>query len=735
MSNCYKFKVFGAVQGVGFRPFVYKLALDLNLKGEVYNDSQGVKITVLGNDDDILKFEKNLISNPPPLSRIDKLEKEKIKFQNFTDFKISSSKQTSKFNPILPDFAICDDCKDEFYDKKSRFYHYPFVNCTNCGPRFSIIKNLPYDRKNTAMDKFKMCNDCKDEYENPLNRRFHAQPISCLNCGPKIIFRNKNGEILDFDIKKIANLINNGNIFAIKGLGGFHLVCNAFNEKSITKLRELKHRPKKPFAIMCKDLEMAKKLAIISEKEEEILISNIKPIVILNLKEDSNLPSSLAPDLNKVGIFLAPTALHLLLFEYINFPIIATSGNLSGEPIIKEYKILYKKLNKVFDYSLDNDRDILNPSDDSIIQIIKEKKFYLRTSRGINPTILFSDFEQKGTFLALGGELKNQFAIYKDSEIFISPYIGDIKNVATFERFKSILELFIRSYDLKFDAVIADKHPDFLHRKLFEDKGYQIYEIQHHYAHLVSNLYENNLLNKNQDFLGICFDGTGYGDDGNIWGGEIFKFNKYNYERIYNFDEFLLLGGDKSIKEIYRLAYSILKKYNLSTDILNLEKNLEKNLNLMFSKNLNSFKTSSLGRIFDAFYSLKFSINEISYEGEAGMIMENFYDKNINEFYEFKIINNKISYKNAFEKCISDDIKLAVSKFINGLVNLIIKISIKEKLPVILSGGVFQNKTLNEILITKFDKKGIEYFFNQTTPTNDSGIAIGQLAWFLSNFK
>ena len=743
---CYKFSIFGLVQGVGFRPFVYSLALKHKLFGEVYNDSQGVKIFLSGNENSILDFEHELKTNLPPLARIDKIIKTKISGISYNDFKITSSKNTSKFSPILPDFAICNDCKSEFYDKNSRFFHYPFINCTNCGPRQSIIKKLPYDRANTTMSKFKMCQTCQNEYENPLNRRFHAQPISCEKCGISLILKDNQAKILDKNdfenlAKKVANLLENGAIFAIKGLGGFHLVCDAFNKNSIQKLRELKHRPKKPFAIMCKDLKMALEIAEISQKEAEILESKIKPIVILKLKSSSKIPSNLAPNLDKIGIFLAPTGLNLLIFEYFKNPIIATSANLSGEPIISNEINLYKKLGNVFDYALDNDREILNPSDDSIVQIIDKKAFYLRTSRGINPKIFLTNFKVKGTFLAIGSELKNQFVIYKNSQIFISAYIGDLKNVATFERFKKMLDLFIKSYDLKFDAVIADKHPSFLHTKYFKEKGYKIYNIQHHYAHLISNLYENfsddlTKSNKNSDkqHLGFCFDGTGYGDNAKIWGGEVFIFNGYKYSRKYHFDEFLLLGGDKSIKEIYRLAYAIFKKYDIDTKLLNIEPKLEKKLNLIYTKEINSYYTSSLGRVFDAFYSLIFGVSKISYDAQAGMIMEKFYDKSCKESYKFEIENEKIIFKDAFLNALKEsDKKVSISKFINGLVDLIIKISIKEKLDVILSGGVFQNKILVEILIAKFKENGIKYYFNQTYPTNDSGIALGQMIWFLLN--
>ncbi|MBR2156658.1 MAG: carbamoyltransferase HypF, partial [Campylobacter sp.] len=470
----------------------------------------------------------------------------------------------------------------------------------NCGPRLSIIQNLPYDRSNTTMSKFKMCEFCENEYKNPLNRRYHAEPTACQKCGPSLFLKDINGKIVEQGenaVTKLCEILARGEIVAIKGLGGFHIMCDATNENAVLNLRIRKNRPNKPFAVMCKDYGMAEKFAKFCESEKELLNSQIKPIVLVEkralalsklssnkvakLKKQGlgyqtgeiisqnllNLAEAVAPNLGKVGIFLANTGIHLLIFEYFNRPLIATSANISGEPIIFDEANLRQKLGKVIDFYLDNDREIIAPSDDSVgfvvqnsAQCITEiteqnsqnitQNFtqFLRTSRGLNPQIYKSKFDIKGSFLALGAEMKNQFAIYKDGQIFISPYIGDLKNIATNQRFFELLEIFIKTYDLKFDAVIGDLHPNFLHSKHFENLGFKVVKFQHHFAHLVANLADNDLLGSGKKYLGFSFDGTGYGEDGTIWGGEVLEFDEFEFERVLHFDEFALIGGESSIK-------------------------------------------------------------------------------------------------------------------------------------------------------------------------------------------
>ncbi|MFR8440285.1 MAG: Sua5/YciO/YrdC/YwlC family protein [Campylobacter sp.] len=949
-------------------------------------------------EEEILKiFERCLRSEAPPLCRIDRVIRTEINTQdftqNFTDFKITQSKEGRKFNPILPDFAICDQCKKEFYDPQNPRFHYPFINCTDCGPRLSIIAALPYDRANTTMRAFEMCEFCRGEYTDPLTRRYHAEPISCPHCGPQLFLCGAGGEILSSGeeaIARTAELLRRGQIGAIKGMGGFHIVCDATNERAVRMLRTLKKRPSKPFAIMCRDAAQAGRAASLSAEEEALIDCNVKPIVILkkcefvwrtltgfaadfstqNLKAQSKNPisprfaseqeetaqeqgselqnlrnsaaqnfstqgaedcaeqgglqstqifsktarrnfacdasvagdsrsaeneleraydgsdlqcvaknlnspqaegelklrhtanelnlqsaadsqdlrcaakkldswfatdesisqnlaniqslrhaedgvdlqratcepspqqtinsqgscsaqacvadargayfdnvgdfvrlpasfstifkagaifiaPSVAPNLNKIGIFLANTGVHLLLFEYFDRPIVATSANISGEPIIFNAEELREKLGGVISFYLDNDREILTPSDDSIAFLpqfeaqasapasktahssgkisaplpicAKTENFaqnsilaqnsemnsadaqaftapqnfkknsaaeinsdcetesvraaglanfasttnsanladaaksantansasytnlsaeadaldhalFLRTSRGMNPKIFPSKFHAKGTFLALGAELKNQFAIYKDGQIFISPYIGDLKNVATNERFFALLDMFVRAYELKFDAVIADLHPQFSHTRFFEQRGYPVIRYQHHFAHLVSNLAQNELLGSGKKYLGFCFDGTGYGTDGKIWGGEMMVFDPHGYRRIAKFDEIALIGGESAIKNIYKLALALVFKFNAkdaareflakfsASEVANLEKIAPR-----------AIRSSSLGRLFDAFAAIICDLRAVSFDGEAGMRLENLYIQGYEQSYKFRL--------------------------------------------------------------------------------------------------
>ena len=746
----YKIEIFGAVQGVGFRPFVYRICTDLGLFGEVFNDGEGVKIFINGSNLHLKELEKKLKYELPPLARIDKIKIYEIPQRIYNDFKIVSSQNSQKFNPILPDFAICDDCRREFYDPQNKRYKYPFINCTNCGPRLSIIAKLPYDRANTTMAKFKMCEFCESEYKNPLNRRYHAEPTACAKCGPKLFLKNASGEILEQGenaVKNLCEIIKQGSIVAVKGLGGFHIMCDATNERAVECLRIRKNRPDKPFAVMCKDSQMAENFAKFSENEKELLNSQIKPIVLAKkLKNSQNLTlaEAVAPNLDKVGIFLANTGVHLLIFEYFARPLIATSANISGEPIIFDGANLRQKLGSVIDFYLDNDRDILTPSDDSIafcVENLQNSTQFLRTSRGLNPQIFKSKFDIKGTFLALGAELKNEFAIYKDGQIFISPYIGDLKNIATNERFFALLDMFIKTYDLKFDAVLGDLHPNFLHTKHFENLGYKVIRFQHHFSHLVANLSENNLLGSEKKYLGFSFDGTGYGTDGTIWGGEVFEFDEFGFKRVLHFDEFSLIGGENSIKNIYKLAISLIFKFGIEdeasaylsqfseTEISNLKKIAPR-----------SPRTSSLGRIFDAFCAVICAQKSVSFDGQSGMRLENLFDESkitpqSEKRYKFEIKNGKISVKNAFLNALNDEPKTAATNFINAIAKIMLQIAKAQNLEVVLSGGVFQNATLLNLLIQKFSQNGIKFHLHKNTPTNDSGVALGQLMAHLSRLE
>ncbi|ENT7291375.1 carbamoyltransferase HypF [Campylobacter coli] len=720
----YKIKISGLVQGVGFRPLVFELAFELGLHGEVKNDGFGVEIILACTQKECQNFIENLKNHLPPLARIDQLIITQISISNYENFSITPSLENAKSTPMLSDFALCKECKKEFFDEKNPRFLYPFITCTHCGPRFSIIKSLPYDRTHTSMQELLMCEFCKSEYEDPKNRRFHAQPISCPKCKINVFLKNPKGEILAKDQEAFiqsAKFLKEGKILAIKGMGGFHLMCDAFNEEALKTLRLRKNRPKKPFALMCKDLQSAKELAFIDEKEEALLGGVLAPIVILKAKKAFSL---IAPDVDKIGIMLAYTPLHLLLFEYFKGSLVATSANLSGESIIKDEFNLRQKLDKVFDFYLDYDREIINASDDSIAQVVNGKTMFLRTSRGLNPTYLEIKSDKKGVFLALGSELKNEFVIFYENKLLISPYIGDLKSVDVHERFFSLLDFFKQSYDLSFDRILCDKHPNFSYTKEF----YNTYKIQHHYAHFCALYFEyEKEFKKDEKALGFIFDGTGYGDDGKIWGGEIFIGNLKQYERIAHFENFTLINSD--IKNIQNLALSLIWHYDLEDEakifLSKIPKIKLENLKKIHTHS--TLQTSSLGRIIDAFGSIVFNMEKISYEAQIGLMCEAFYDENLDFSYELFSKDGEINFKELIEGALKDEKSKAITGMFNALANLIITFSKTYDLKVLLGGGVFQNKTLLQIL----KAKNFDFLVSLKYPCNDSSIALGQMVHFL----
>lgn len=749
MKKAFKIAVAGLVQGVGFRPFVYKLALNFKLSGDVFNDESGVKIHIFGEEKNCLDFIESLKTKSPVLARIDDLSVCEIKISKNAskEFKILPSKRAKKIAPILSDFAICDECKNEFYDSKNPRYHHAFITCTNCGPRFSIINALPYDRSNTSMAGFKLCKNCKKEYLNPLDRRFHAQPIACNNCGPRAYLKDFDGNILASDTQafKMAGLaLKNGKILAIKGLGGFHLCVDALNAKAIKELRKKKNRPHKPFAIMLKDSTQSALFAKLSKAELDLLNSPQKPIILVKKNKQNfnkNYLEQIAPKLDKIGIFLAPTSFNLLLFEYFKNPLIATSANLSSEPIISDFDALKSKLGGVFELALDHNRKIINPSDDSIAfslnlgNNLAPIRQFLRTSRGFKPSIINTNFNKKSCILALGGELKNSFAIYKDGLIFLSPYIGDLKNISSFERFLNLLDFYKKTYDLKFDLVVGDLHPHFMHTQYFESLGYEILKIQHHQAHIYSVLCEHNL-KFDSKILAFGFDGTGFGQNGEIWGGEIFKNTPSGLKRVFHFDDFLLIGGQNAIKNINFLTFAILQKYNIDAPKF-YSKLGDKFNSLKSALNASKIRTSSLGRIFDGLACLLCGLDEISFDGQGAMSLEALYDESLNICYEFSLNDEIINFKGIFEKAIKDEPKVVATGFINAVAKLIFDISQNEyvkdnEIGVVLGGGVFANYALLKRTLNLLNNAGIRYYLPRQNPAGDEGLALGQLYYALN---
>ncbi|MFA7500434.1 MAG: carbamoyltransferase HypF, partial [Sulfurimonas sp.] len=643
----YRYLIKGQVQGVGFRPFVYKRALEFSLVGFVKNDTNGVKLEAQGKQEDIKLFEDSLYFKLPPLARIDEMLKREIELAKEDSFLIMQSEQSlSKAALIPPDIAICQECLTDIKNSK-KYRNYFATNCTNCGPRYSIIKTVPYDRKNTSMQKFKMCRSCEDEYKNPKMRRYHAQPISCNECGPILsLFRGETRVDEKDIIKKVAALIESAEIVAIKGIGGFHIVCDATNDEVIKKLREFKNRPAKPFAIMCRDLQQIESLAKVSEKEEELLASKEAPIVILKkLINSNNISSLVAPKIDRIGCFLPYTALHHLLFMHLKNPIVATSANLGDEPIIISAKDIFKKLPFV-DFTLDFDREIISGVDDSLVQVVAAKMQTLRLSRGFAPKVIKLPFKSEKKILAVGANAKNSVAFVIGNNIILSPHIGDLDSMEAFGFFERTLESFKRFYDFEPDIIVHDKHPNYETTKWAKKQNCELLEVGHHLAHIYACKAEFGL---SGDYLGFSFDGTGYGDDGTLWGGEIFVGDR----RKYSFKGIKLLGADKAIKEPRRVALSMLFDELSLEEVLELEFDVVKSfvaseikmLHQSYIKNLNAPKTSSVARLFDAIASFSNIAQFISYEGESGLLGESYYDENIVKCFDYTIDNNVIDIK------------------------------------------------------------------------------------------
>lgn len=721
----------GIVQGVGFRPFVYTLAIRFQLNGFVLNNAKGVTIEIEGFKESLDAFEQALFKELPPLARIDFWHKNILTCKDDEHFEIRQSDEASiKSSLILPDMSICDDCLQELHDPTNRRYHYFFTNCTNCGPRYSIIKTVPYDRPYTSMQPFVMCEACHREYTNPLDRRYHAQPISCSTCGPTLTLRSMDGAVLaqnEEAIMRLAALITSGHIVALKGMGGFHLMCDATNDTVVARLRERKQRPSKPFAVMFKNLEAIREVCVLSKEEEEGVTSLLRPIVLVKRKTKASAISELiAPHIDRLGVFLPYTPLHVILFEYLKNPIVATSANRSGEPIISDAPVLTQKLKDVVEYYLDYNREIVNSSDDSVLQYIGDKTLLMRSSRGIAPKSFRIDSKDERKILAVGAHQKNAIAIYLNHQMIVSPYIGDLDNVASHELFEKMIENFSRFYDFTPDLIVGDLHPNYSSTQWAKKQNIPFLQVQHHYAHILSAMCEHHL---SETVLGIAWDGTGYGDDGTIWGGEFLVCDQSGYERVASFEPFLLLGGDASIKEIKRILASLLwDALGDEADVWLLnyfdEKSL-KRLKQIYTKKMNAPLCSSVGRLFDAVAVLCGMEETVSYDGESGLLIEGLYDPCITESYAVECDEKIIHYKSMFVQMLYDkEPRLIASKFINTLVKIALNMCRRYTCPIVLGGGVFQNRTLMELIIRNVTQK---LYFSQKLAINDGGICVGQV--------
>ena len=732
----------GLIQGVGFRPFVYRLAKKHHLSGNVSNRTDGVVLNIYGDEKKIDVFTKEIELLAPPAAEIKNIHKTFIDDFFSDDFYILPSKSIDDhITEISPDIAVCDDCLNDIKNQQHRL-SYPFINCTNCGPRFSIIKSLPYDRSKTTMDKFEMCPICNSEYYDVDDRRFHAQPVACANCGPEYHLNN----ISDFNLilGKVTSSINNGGIIAIKGFGGYNLICDANNEIAVQELREIKGRDTKPFAVMFPDLETVQTYCYLSKEEKEILESWRKPIVLL--KEKKQLARQINSGLPSIGAILPYLPFHYLLFEKLKSKaIVYTSANISGEPIIWDDKKASLILENNVTTFVNHNRDIENPIDDSVIKVVNNKNQIIRRARGYVPNPIVIRKNVEGIFAA-GAELKNCFCIGKGKNAILSQHVGDLKNLETYNFYKSTVTNFFDLFKFKIKAVACDLHPDYLSTQFSEGlvkgnlNGNQIpiIKVQHHHAHIVSGMAENQIKGK---VLGVSFDGTGYGVDGNIWGGEFLVCDTKSFERFAHFDYIKMPGGDRAAEEPWRMALSYLHNYSLNKGnkleyFKDIENNKIKIVTEMLQNNINTPLTSSAGRLFDTVACILNLCSKNSFDAEGPMRLESIIDESEKRHYPFTFNNGVISFEETINRILGDLNKLSgpkiSAKFHNTMVNVICELVNKMRKEtginkVVLSGGVFQNKYLLENTIYKLKENKFETFTNHLVPPNDGGIALGQL--------
>ena len=779
----------GAVQGVGFRPFVHRLATELSLTGWVNNSPQGVFIEAESARPALEQFLRRLESEKPPRCFIQSLETTWLDAVGLPAFEIRASDTNGATTAlILPEVATCPDCLREILDPKNRRFRYPFTNCTNCGPRFSVIESLPYDRANTTMKGFAMCPACRAEYDNPLDRRFHAQPNACPVCGPRLEFWNAAGEAVfggDEALRAAANAIRRGKIVTAKGIGGFHLLADARNEIAVQLLRQRKRREEKPFALMFPSLESVRSVCEVSALEARLLRSPEAPIVLLRRHQESQISNcksqiaaGVAPGNPNLGVMLPSNPLHHLLMVELGFPVVATSGNLSDEPICTDEFEARERLAGVADCFLVHNRPIVRHVDDSIVRVMLDREMMLRRARGYAPLpVQISNLKsQISNILAVGAHLKNAVALAVGEDGFISQHIGDLETEEAHQAFRHVAADLPRLYDAKPEIIAADLHPDYLSTKFALERrapsrqepakanGHraetmpgapQVIQVQHHIAHVLSCIAENEIP---LPALGVAWDGTGYGTDGTIWGGEFFLVTQEKVERIAHLRTFRLPGGEKAVREPRRAALGLLfdlfgesafEKHNLPpvAAFSAAEMSL---LRTMLKRGLNSPRTSSTGRLFDVVASLANVRQQMRFEGQAAMELEFALGRiRTDEAYEMRytsaasaetdsgrrIPNSELilDWSAMIEAILSDvqnrvEIGRISAKFHNALAEAIVDVARRFGLArVALSGGCFQNRYLTERTVTRLRAEKFQPYWHQRVPANDGGIALGQV--------
>jgi hydrogenase maturation protein HypF len=741
----------GIVQGVGFRPTVYRIAREHELTGLVRNDGKGVTIEVEGDSFKVAQFTDELPRKLPARAQIQTMRITEAEPKGYSEFTIEMSSQgEEKVSLVSPDIAVCDDCLREMTDAKDRRREYPFINCTNCGPRFTIVKDIPYDRVNTTMAGFPMCGDCRVEYENPEDRRFHAQPNACGVCGPQVFLEDRAGSELARGapaVRETCDLLRQGKVVAIKGLGGFHLACDAVNDQAVRNLRERKYREDKPFALMAADLSDIRNYCYVSDFEKRLLQSAAKPIVLLRRREAAQLAESVARGQKYLGFMLPYTPLHHLILKGSDLILVMTSGNVSDEPIPYKNVEAKKRLANIADSFLLHDRDIETRCDDTVTREFSQNEYIVRRGRGYSPCPIPSVSGFRKHILGCGAELKNTFTLARDHHAFVSHHIGDLKNVETFDSFTGGIDHYCQLFSVMPEVVAHDLHPDYLSTKYALGRpGMQRVAVQHHHAHVASVMLENNLEGK---VLGVALDGTGYGDDGNIWGCEFLIADYGGYERVGHLEYVPMPGGRRAVTEPYRMALSWLYRtygeemFDLDLDLFKRHEpeKLEILLDVM-KKGLNSPVASSAGRLFDAVSSLLAIRDSVNYEGQAAIELEMAADESYEGSYEYSIRDEGgaliIDPAPLLEAIVGDILEGAPTGQVSGAFHtamaeitgdMCCRVRTEAGLSrVVLSGGVFQNMLLLSRVISLLKEKDFDVYIHHHVPANDGCISLGQAA-------
>jgi hydrogenase maturation protein HypF len=740
----------GIVQGVGFRPFVYGLAKQHDLKGWVLNDERGVTIEVEGAKGKVDEFLSGLAS-PPPVATIERTAVEYRPPLGYDSFSIRTSKEgEERLALISPDIATCKDCLDELFDPHDRRFHYPFINCTNCGPRFTIIQDIPYDRGNTTMAPFRMCSPCTAEYHDPLNRRFHAQPNACPECGPTLTLTDSSGKriVTDDSIRETIGLLRVGKIVAIKGLGGFHLACDGTREEVVARLRRRKYREDKPFAVMCRNVEVAGTLCLLDDYSRALLQSKERPIVILSKREDAGIAPSVAPFQKTLGVMLPYTPLHHLLFGEGIDVLVMTSGNVSDEPIAFKNSEAYIRLQHIADFFLVHNREIRTRCDDSVLKPARGGVTFLRRARGFAPHPIRLNREGP-SMLACGADLKNTFCLTKGSAAFVSQHIGDMENLETMDSYEHGIDLFKQLFQIEPQLVVHDLHPDYLSTRYALNLDLPKMGVQHHFAHALSCMAEYGKLGPG---LAVVMDGTGYGEDGTVWGCEFLEVTAKGYRRLGHLRNTPLPGGDRAVQEPWRMAAAYLDRIYGDLGAVHLpftariDSDRWSQIRLAIKKGINAPECSSMGRLFDAVSALIGVRHAVNYEGQAATELEQIVEERERGEYPFEIVEEGealIIDCDPLIQAIVEDLTRKESpssisaRFHNSIARVVVRMAqrIREAwglTEIYLSGGVFQNTLLLDKVRDLLSGAGLAVYAHHKVPPNDACISLGQAYYGLN---